>query len=59
VVARLTRAAGGRTLVRTDLATGKPSLALDVDVKAVDFPTEDVDVTALAVSPEWSAEQRG
>lgn len=43
-------------LLRTDLATGKPSLALEVDVKDVDFPTDDVYVTALAVNPEWAAE---
>ncbi len=44
------------SLVRTDLATGKPSLALKVDVKDVDFPTKDASVTALAINPEWLAE---
>lgn len=43
-------------LVRTDLATGKPSMALKVDVKDVDFPTKDASVTALAINPEWLAE---
>lgn len=42
-------------LVRTDLATGEPSIALEVDVKDVDFPTKDVYVTALSVNPEWLA----
>lgn len=44
------------SLVRTDLVTGKASLALEVDVKDVDFPTKDASVTALAVNPEWLAE---
>lgn len=47
------------SLVRTDLATGKPSLALEVDVKDVDFPTKDASVTALAINPEWLAENGG
>lgn len=46
-------------LVRTDLATGRPSLALKVDVKDVDFPTKDASVTALAINPEWLAENGG
>lgn len=44
------------SLVRTDLASGKPSPALKVDVKDVDFPTKDASVTALAINPEWLAE---
>jgi hypothetical protein len=44
------------SLVRTDLATGKPSIALEIDVKDVDFPTKDASVTALAINPEWLAE---
>lgn len=44
------------SLVRTDLATGKASLALEVDVEDVDFPTKDASVTALAVNPEWLAQ---
>ncbi|MFE7224937.1 hypothetical protein ACFU7D_09165 [Nocardioides sp. NPDC057577] len=44
------------SLVRTDLATGKPSIALEIDVEDVDFPTKDASVTALAVNPEWVAE---
>ncbi|MFE3998497.1 hypothetical protein ACFX43_06790 [Nocardioides sp. YIM B13467] len=44
------------SLVRTDLATGKASLALEVEVKDVDFPTKDTRVTALAINPEWLAE---
>jgi hypothetical protein len=47
------------SLVRTELATGKPSLALEVDVKDVDFPTKDAIVTALAINPEWLAENGG
>ncbi len=45
------------SLVRTDLATGKPSVALEVDVDDVDFPTKDASVTALAINPEWLAEK--
>ena len=44
------------SLVRTDLATGEPSLALKVDVNDVDFPTKDASVTALAINPKWLAE---
>lgn len=44
------------SLVRTDLATGKPSVALEVDVDDVDFPTKDAYVTALAINPKWRAE---
>ncbi|WP_406029847.1 hypothetical protein OG801_16515 [Nocardioides sp. NBC_00163] len=44
------------SLVRTDLATGKASLALEVGVKDVDFPTKDTRVTAMAINPEWLAE---
>lgn len=44
------------SLVRTDLATGKAALALEVDVEDVDFPTKDASVTALAINPEWLAE---
>ena len=44
------------SLVRTDLATGKPSLALKVDVNDVDFLTKDASVTALAINPKWLAE---
>ncbi|OIJ25372.1 hypothetical protein [Nocardioides luteus] len=45
------------SLVRTDIATGKPSLALDIDVEDVDFPTKDAYVTALAINPEWLAKK--
>ncbi|MGH3090596.1 MAG: hypothetical protein ACRDSJ_25235 [Rubrobacteraceae bacterium] len=45
------------SLVRTDLATGNPSVALNVDVDDVDFPTKDAYVTALAVKPEWLAKK--
>ncbi|MFE6508858.1 hypothetical protein ACFVDI_17310 [Nocardioides sp. NPDC057767] len=45
------------SLVRTDLATGKAALALEVDVEDVDFPTKDASVTALAVNPTWLAKQ--
>ena len=47
------------SLVRTDLATGKPSVALEVDVDDVDFPTKDAYVTALAINPTWRAENGG
>ncbi|GGR60156.1 hypothetical protein J2S40_004368 [Nocardioides luteus] len=43
------------SLVRTDLTTGKASVALEIAVKDVDFPTKDARVTALSVNPEWSA----
>lgn len=45
------------SLVRTDLASGKPSVALEVDVDDVDFPTKDAYVTALAINPEWLAKK--
>ena len=45
------------SLVRTDLATGKPSLALEVDMDDVDFPTKDASVTALAINPDWLAKR--
>ena len=45
------------SLVRTDLATGKPSLALEVDMDDVDFPTNDASVTALAINPDWLAKR--
>lgn len=44
-------------LVRTDLATGKPSMALEVDMDDVDFPTKDASVTALAINPDWLAKR--
>ncbi|MER6937002.1 hypothetical protein [Nocardioides sp. NPDC000441] len=44
------------SLLRTDLASWKTSVALDVDLEDVDFPTKDVQVTALAINPEWLAE---
>ncbi|MFD4325816.1 hypothetical protein ACFWQC_14345 [Nocardioides sp. NPDC058538] len=47
----------GLTLLRTDLATGKESAALEFDVDDVDFPTKNVSVTALAINPEWLADQ--
>ena len=47
------------TLVRTDLATGKPSVALEIDMKDVDFPTKDASVTALSINPDWVAENGG
>jgi len=45
------------SLLRTDLATGELAVALDVDVKDVDFPTKNFYVTALAINPEWLAER--
>ncbi|WP_328527789.1 hypothetical protein OG984_19115 [Nocardioides sp. NBC_00368] len=45
------------TLLRTDLGSWKSSVALDVDLEDVDFPTKDVQVTALAINPEWLAEK--
>lgn len=47
------------TLLRTDLGSWKSSVALDVDLEDVDFPTKDVQVTALAINPEWLAENGG
>lgn len=44
------------TLLRTDLASGESAVALDVDVEDVDFATKDVQLTALAINPEWLAE---
>lgn len=44
-------------LVRADLTTGEQSVALDVDVDDVEFPTKDVYVTALAINPEWLAKK--
>lgn len=45
------------SLLRTDLATWKASVPLEVDLKDIDFPTKDVQVTALAINPEWLAEE--
>lgn len=45
------------SLVRTELATGEPSVALEIDVEDVDFPTKDAYVTALAINPEWLAKK--
>ncbi|GGU23024.1 hypothetical protein GCM10007979_22460 [Nocardioides albus] len=44
------------SLVRTELASWKSSVALEVALKDVDFPTKDVQITALAINPEWMAE---
>ena len=43
------------TLLRTDLATDKETVALKLNIEDVDFPTKDVSVTALAINPEWLA----
>ncbi|MFI5624620.1 hypothetical protein ACIA03_14230 [Nocardioides sp. NPDC051685] len=45
------------SLVRTDPATGEPSIALEIDMKDVDFPTKDASVTALAIDPAWLAKK--
>ncbi|WP_336736358.1 hypothetical protein [Nocardioides sp. CCNWLW239] len=44
------------SLLRTDLATGDVSVALEVKVDDGDFATKDVHLTALAINPEWLAD---
>jgi hypothetical protein len=44
------------SLLRTDLASWESSVALEVDLKDIDFPTKDVRITAMAINPEWLAE---